>query len=465
MSSQSNKQKKAATSSLQTKESSTKKDAHGQKITSDPRFVHVHQDPRFVRPKKNDIKITLDKRFAHMLKNKEFSDAPKVDKYGRPLSSERAKKELKRLYVLDNDEDDDESNNRRGHRKNKDTIISSQKDLYDFSRGRLDISSSPSEEEESDDDNASLSSSSSTSLNESLNQNDIEQEEPIPLGDETRRFAAINLDWDNLKATDLMKVFSGFCAPGTSIIKSVKIYPSEFGKERIELESREGPPKEIFKSSTNKREDENDSDESSSDIGDEKNNALADEFDEEALRKYQLERLKYFYAVVECDSVETARHIYQQCDGAEFERTANFFDLRFIPDDMTFDDDPADECYEAPAEYKPVDFVTDALQHSNVKLTWDNDDPDRSLENETTLDAYLRKQREKKKAKRKLQQEKMNKLSSDQDPRFAALHESHHFAIDPSNPRFKKTKAMDKLLQERQRRQLLLTRNKKNSGI
>ncbi|CAG8447148.1 8625_t:CDS:10 [Ambispora leptoticha] len=559
MSSQSNKQKKSITSSSFA--SSAKEDARGQKITSDPRFVHVHQDPRFIRPKKKDIKVTLDKRFAHMLKNKEFSDAPKIDKYGRPLSSDHSKKELKRFYVLDND-DDDESNNRRSRLKNKDDIISSQKDLYDFSRGRLDISSSSSEDEESeDDDNASLSSSS-TSLNESLeDQEDTEQEEPIPLGDETRRFAAINLDWDNVKATDLMKVFSGFCTSGTSIIKSVKIYPSEFGKKRIELESREGPPKEIFKSSTKDREDEDSSDESSNDINGEMNDASSNEFEEAALRKYQLERLKF-----ECDSVETARHVYQQCDGAEFESTANFFDLRFIPNDMNFDDDPVDECYEAPAEYKPVDFVTEALQHSNVKLTWDNDDPDRvrlmrksftqedldnmdfkaylassdedeeedediakkyksllslannnaddnsrellygsddehhddqemevtftpgiseSLENETTLEAYLRKQREKKKAKKKLRQEKINKFSFDQDndnddsndydeikkiqktknnPRFAALHESHHFAIDPSSPQFKRTKAMEKLLQERQRRQLLLSQEGESKG-
>ncbi|KAK9761342.1 pre-rRNA-processing protein esf1, partial [Basidiobolus ranarum] len=40
------------------------------------------------------------------------------------------------------------------------------------------------------------------------------------------------------------------------------------------------------------------------------------------------------------------------------------------------------------------------------------------------------------------------------DPRFTALHESHHFAIDPTNPQFKKTKSMSKLLEERQRRQV-----------
>lgn len=36
------------------------------------------------------------------------------------------------------------------------------------------------------------------------------------------------------------------------------------------------------------------------------------------------------------------------------------------------------------------------------------------------------------------------------DPRFAAVQESHHFAIDPTNPQFKKTKSMQKLINARQ---------------
>src|SRR5690606_17938643 len=81
------------------------------------------------------------------------------------------------------------------------------------------------------------------------------------------------------------------------------------------------------------------------------------------------------YAVVDCDSVNTAKTIYEQCDGAEYEATANYFDLRFIPDDTTFDDDePKEICDAMPDSYRPNEFVTGALQHSKVKLTWDADD-------------------------------------------------------------------------------------------
>ncbi len=33
--------------------------------------------------------------------------------------------------------------------------------------------------------------------------------------------------------------------------------------------------------------------------------------------------------------------------------------------------------YESPIVYEPNEFSTEALRHSKVKLTWDDDDPDR----------------------------------------------------------------------------------------
>ncbi|RUP09760.1 hypothetical protein BC936DRAFT_140061 [Jimgerdemannia flammicorona] len=39
------------------------------------------------------------------------------------------------------------------------------------------------------------------------------------------------------------------------------------------------------------------------------------------------------------------------------------------------------------------------------------------------------------------------------DPRFEAVMDSHHFAIDPTNPQYKKTKAMERLQAERRKRQ------------
>ena len=38
------------------------------------------------------------------------------------------------------------------------------------------------------------------------------------------------------------------------------------------------------------------------------------------------------------------------------------------------------------------------------------------------------------------------------DPRFSAIYEDSAFAIDPTNPRFKKTNAMDKVMEELRKR-------------
>ena len=38
------------------------------------------------------------------------------------------------------------------------------------------------------------------------------------------------------------------------------------------------------------------------------------------------------------------------------------------------------------------------------------------------------------------------------DPRFAGLFESHHFALDPTDPRYKDVKAADAIVRERDRR-------------
>ncbi|GKT45217.1 pre-rRNA-processing protein esf1 [Colletotrichum spaethianum] len=133
-----------------------------------------------------------------------------------------------------------------------------------------------------------------------------------------------------------------------------------------------GPPKEIFKKSDDSDEDSEDSEAEEEAIKKELlEEGDAEDFDHDALRKYQLDRLRYFYAVMTVSDKTTAQKLYEATDGTEYQSSSNFLDLRFIPDDVTFDDEPRDECDKMPEGYKPVEFITDALQHSKVKLTWD----------------------------------------------------------------------------------------------
>lgn len=104
-----------------------------------------------------------------------------------------------------------------------------------------------------------------------------------------------------------------------------------------------------------------------------------DEIDMEKLRAYELEKLRYYYAVAEFSSAQAALHVYIECDGLEIERTGNVLDCRFIPDETSFKgDEPRDIATEIPSNYQRLDFKTKALQSSAVELTWDLPDAKRS---------------------------------------------------------------------------------------
>lgn len=357
-------------------------------ITADPRFANIQTDPRYRLPSKRHTHVKLDKRFSHILHDKDFSRNAAVDRYGRKLARDDTKKHLERFYRLGDDEDDE------GEKDEDDDISVDDDDEvlkelekadsrapgYDPARDG-GFSSSSSEEESSEDEDEEDEDEEAVG-GEELDFPD-KQREDVPIGEVTNRIAVVNLDWDNIRAEDLMAVFSSFTSAGGRVSKVV-VYPSEFGKERMEKEETEGPPREIF---ATKEDDEDDEDEEEElDPEEEEENIKksilkedkGEEFNTTQLRKYQLERLRYFYAILTFSSKEVAKHVYDNVDGAEYLTSANFFDLRFVPDETDFSDDqPRDECERIPDGYQPNDFVTDALQHSKVKLTWDMDDKSR----------------------------------------------------------------------------------------
>ncbi|KAF9535416.1 hypothetical protein CPB83DRAFT_9601 [Crepidotus variabilis] len=396
---------------------------------SDPRFEKLKSDPRFRRPKTKQNKVVIDERFKNVFKQPKKTGR-KVDKYGRHVSDSQDQENLKRYYRLENDseaehdEDAGESSARKPDLARGEVILESsdeegedpktkdsESDSDDggfVTLGRGDAVPDNLEIDLNEDNFADLDAQAESYL-KAQQDDDIEQAQPTTT-ERTRRLAVVNLDWDHVRAHHLYKICSSLVslsAPaflasssskegfdrkkGTSKgsrggpatvargrVRSVKVYPSDFGKERMAREEREGPPPEIFKKKELLIDEINEK--TVFEVGNEQ------QYDEDALRKYQLERLRYYYAIIECDTVDAASHIYNELEGTELERSANVFDMSFVPDDMSFDNEPRDEISnDLSADYIPVEFVTDALRHSKVKLTWDEDDPERHQMTRRTL--------------------------------------------------------------------------------
>eukprot|EP00058_Branchiostoma_floridae_P024678 XP_002610168.1 hypothetical protein BRAFLDRAFT_217012 [Branchiostoma floridae] len=386
-------------------------------LKKDSRFAHIPKDPRFRTVPSHERKVKVDKRFQGMFKDKRFKVKYQVDKRGRPINR-TSKEDLRRFYEMsssDSEEDSEEDvrmgkSKRTEKKKSSKNKAESRTEMEAQNKSRdetgvkskitkssertaqkildSDIPDQDQEREEEDDDDEEDDSSDDedegpkvdlargegnmeTSSSDSELEFDEEESEhewgeldkSAPTTDKpTCRFAVCNMDWDRIKAVDLLVVFNSF-KPTGGVVKSVKIFPSEYGAKRLQEEDLQGPA-ELLGGDDN-HEEENETEQGS-------------KYSTERLRRYQLNRLKYYYAVVECDSVQTSAAIYKQCDGIEFELSAARMDLRFIPDDMTFDDQqPTQIATDVPPTYNPSVFFNTALQQTSVELTWDETNKER----------------------------------------------------------------------------------------
>lgn len=385
--------------------------------SGDDRFSKVKKDPRFWEMPNRERKVKIDERFQSMFHDQRFKLKYTVDKRGRPVNHTTTE-DLKRFYKLsDSEEEDDKTENTEKEKKADEDEDESDESEEEEEAEKIQKSeevkktreplikgvrvfeededessgveedeeggSSEGEDDEEDEDESESDEDDEkgpdlargkgnveTSSDEDEDDDELEEEEiehdwgemckDAPRGDNTsRRLAVCNIDWDRLKAKDLLALFNSF-KPKEGVVLSVTIYPSEFGKERMSAEQTQGPLE------LTSLPDDPDADTEEQRICREK------------VRDYQFKRLRYYYAVVECESVETAVKIYEECDGLEYESSCSMIDLRFIPDGVTFDDEPKDRATDVDyASYKPKLFTSAATTTAKVELTWDETDHDR----------------------------------------------------------------------------------------
>lgn len=98
-------------------------------------------------------------------------------------------------------------------------------------------------------------------------------------------------------------------------------------------------------------------------------------FNQSKLREYEVQKMRYYYAVVHCNSPQTANYLYDEFNGFEFENTNIRLSMSLIPDDVKFEQPLKDSASEIPAGYQ-FDFQTlgttnRAVGHTKVNLTWE----------------------------------------------------------------------------------------------
>ena len=273
-----------------------------------------------------------------------------------------------------------------------------------------------------------------------------EEEEEVPMGEATKRVAILNVDWQHMQAVDLlacvqsltsgtvrrvtvypsdfgleqMAIENKFGPQGLwaeedtiRIDKPLERQPEKLQAADADSEDSEGEDADGGVDASGSDDDEDasgsdgdedawgsDGDEDGSSAeedarfdGDfvradaglvvEQDGRTPDGFDKEKLREYEVKKLRYYFAIAECDTVRTALAVADEVDGMEFESSSSRLDIRFVPDDTSFKDRQVrDTATTVPDDYEPPLYVTTALQQSNITCTWD--EPDTARTNQLT---------------------------------------------------------------------------------
>jgi len=331
----------------------------------DKRFSGIGKDPRFRRPAAKKSKTVLDSRFKHILTDERFRGSSGMnprgfsEKKNTRKSKKNVNEDIQKFYQV---EDDNEQPN-----------AESSDEVSDKDGGFHWDAQSSSDDEDKQINLDENEMSTPTNIPEDDFAAHQEEEEDIELGESTDTIALMNCNWENITATDLYVLIQNFLddhAPGRRCVR-ISVHKSDYGAERLEMEEQFGPQIEGLPV-----EDENLKTKEELDAIDQQRDA--------AIRKYEQQRKLYYFAIAKFDSINTACIVYDELDGVAAGVCAESFDLRFVPEgtpDPSEKRDPTSECDVIPEGYSPpnIEVSNVMMQHSKVKLSWDEDPPERKI--------------------------------------------------------------------------------------
>lgn len=221
-------------------------------IWKDPRFSHLVNDPRFKHLPKSMKKIKIDNRFESMFKDDKFKIKYSVDKYGRP-SNKSSSDDLKKYYDISSSSDDEEEaeNEKLNEEKalqraddssdsddgNDDLIVAGEekldknlknklKDLnVDYARGEGKIlGSDSSDDDESEEEDAELYIEHVWG--------ELDRDAPTT-EDSTNRIAICHMDWDRIRAVDILVLCNSFLPRGGTILSVSVSYKLHYLDQKL----------------------------------------------------------------------------------------------------------------------------------------------------------------------------------------------------------------------------------------
>jgi hypothetical protein len=432
----------------------------------DDRFSSLLKQPRFKTPKAAPKKSALQKddRFKDVFDDEDFG-IKTLDKYQR-LDKKGAKEGLSSLYAT---EEEDEEEQQPTPTATKSTQLGPKSKLTTTplvptpsakaaagptkrrmpAQAQMDSESDEDEpvtnttpdfdNSDVEDEDQESSTDIGTTDDEDLDDHDElgsdDEGEELPEGymygtlpgsyapiieNPTRRLALYNMEWDQLKAVDILAIFRSLCPLGGKI-NNVSVFPSEKGKIMLEREKNgdftlwtdpkmDELAKQVKENKLKKKQalmgedggkknkrstkaaqskqadiELSDSDEYLSDgeidkilFGNDEDDKKVIEANRNKLKDYEMQKLSYYYAILDCDTVDTAVKLYNEADGLEYESSGNVFDLRFVPDQHKFDEKTLrDRATVVPPGHRPPVYQTNVLNSTNVECTWEKEDPQR----------------------------------------------------------------------------------------